>query len=1484
MPIGTPGRILCATLVVLLTAALAGAEPATVWLEGEQPSAANFEFQRWGGEVPAILSGGEWLNHILSAEQLKALPEDFKGFTLRYDLQAPAADTYTLWARVGYEFLRPPIQWRIDGGKWQTLRPDVQTTNLMRVALWAEVAWVELGQVELSDGKHTLELRYRRPGPDGRMLIGLDCLALVAGPFTPDGPLRPGEGYDAAIDRAAAEQVFRFAADRPASPERAAVTLSGPWQVARYDDPDMDADTYAALDALPAPDAYALRWRGLEVPGDARGRPELVFGHRLLYRTRVDVPAELQGRSFTLHFSATNWIVGVFVNGQFVGGHTSVLVPWDIDVTRFVRPGEVNEITLSVKSSWYGLDAEYPNPSASLDHIRNTPYDDDVAKRRYYVDAIYPSSKGEGDGRRVGILAPVTLTAAGPVYTADVFVRTSVAAGRLDADVTASNPTDAEQAIEIQCEAVNLQTGEVEKTFSPVVLTVPAGGQATATVSGPWPDAKLWWPEPNAQLYALRTSLVKDRGVLDVHEQTFGFREVGQEGIAITLNGVPWHFWNWAGLGKTDGPEDWLAKYHATNNRYHRIAADDDPGLGYREAILEFLDRNGVPGRLSTCIDGMFITHHLPSERVWQNFARHVEQVVRAYRNHPSVIHYSLGNELMFITARLRYGNQYGLWTRKANELHQLAKRLDPTRASFQDGGGDLGGLGEVNCQHYSWPRGGDCPAGLYEYDLRPADWVRPEGDDAKWNYYRWDGQRPLVQGEVFYYSGNLSDMAWVGGPDVFRGKSYADRAAATFARMGIEGARWQGVAGICPWTGPLEEALVSFEPRAVFVRQYNSAFAPGGAVTRTLKVFNDGRFDEPLTLRWRVVLEGETVADGEKTYTVAPGHAEADELTFTLPDADTRRDGELVLELYAGDERVFADRKPVSVVPVPAGAIEGLDAEGLAVFDPLGSVTGWLEGRGQPFTALESLDTLPDLARVVLVGAGALTKDNRSAVAEALRAFTLAGGTAIVLEQDTPLEGDDLPVPGITIASKRKRGAPPIRPEFAGATGESGAFSFPVAPAHAVFTGLAERDFFTWAGDERSFYNSYGTPAGGAVSLVQAGSDLSLAPLLEVPTGQGGYLLCQMLVGAKLAAEPTAEALLVNALTWAAGRASAEPARTVAWLGGDEKLAELLDGLALQYAPADSLDALLAGEADILIVRASPEALAYLVANAEAVEAFTDRGGWLVLAGLDEAGLAHFNRLVGFEHRIRPSRREAVTLAARNDELLLGLTDRDVSMESDEMLAPWRNLRWISDRVFSAVVDGRQIASFADFADAGLFKIANGLTDEDFWQYIHYFPADGADVELPYDRPETFTGLTIWSNPSYYFIQDLAVLFDGDQATAQRFTLEPRIGPQELDVEPRQASKVTLRILSHHPGQSSQQLVGIDNVALYRQLPEGFDERVVLLTHPGGLVKYPRGAGGVLLNQVDYARPDTDANRAKKQALYANLLRNLGAGFRLAE
>ena len=70
---------------------------------------------------------------------------------------------------------------------------------------------------------------------------------------------------------------------------------------------------------------------------------------------------------------------------------------------------------------------------------------------------------------------------------------------------------------------------------------------------------------------------------------------------------------------------------------------------------------------------------------------------------------------------------------------------------------------------------------------------------------------------------------------------------------MLAEGYRWHGVAGFQFWFGPERADLHynSFQPVCVLCREWNWTFAAGEKVKRTLKVFNDTRYDDPIEMTW---------------------------------------------------------------------------------------------------------------------------------------------------------------------------------------------------------------------------------------------------------------------------------------------------------------------------------------------------------------------------------------------------------------------------------------------------------------------------------------------------------------------------------------------------------------------------------------------------------------------------------------------------------
>ena len=195
-----------------------------VWLEGEKPAHANYQPKAEGVGRPEFLSERAWLRIAIDAGQVeREAPAD--GVLLEYACDAKAAGNYEVWARIGYEFVRSPFDWRLDGGEWKSVSPDELTTDLMELSFWTEVAWLKLGQQPLAAGRIRLSFRLPKTkdaqGKPQRILFALDCVCLTTGEFRPYQFYKPGEDHQTDQDRAGGEAGVPVAGARgPSRPRR----------------------------------------------------------------------------------------------------------------------------------------------------------------------------------------------------------------------------------------------------------------------------------------------------------------------------------------------------------------------------------------------------------------------------------------------------------------------------------------------------------------------------------------------------------------------------------------------------------------------------------------------------------------------------------------------------------------------------------------------------------------------------------------------------------------------------------------------------------------------------------------------------------------------------------------------------------------------------------------------------------------------------------------------------------------------------------------------------------------------------------------------------------------------------------------------------------------------------------------------------------------------------------------------------------------
>jgi hypothetical protein len=726
-------------LMVGLGLGLGQAGQAAVWIEGEQPDHLPAALKSAEGEAPmggkGYAFGGWGRTELISGERMlhlswtpqqadRFLPDE--GLIFGYDVPIEQAGRYHVWARIGWEWARSDFDWRLAGGEWQTCPSSAPTVNIQSIQTWNELAWIELGAMDLAPGVHRLEFRHRRlqaPDRQGneatqRILHGLDAVYITADTFQPAGIYRPGQDHREARDHEAAAHVF--AVTVPDGTERSETRLDGLWEFAPWEEtewPIVDPDRLAPVREIPE-DLDALRWWAYTAPGCRnQSLPQHGFVHRYLLRARLDVPADLKGKGFFLDVQRSSMFASAFVNGVYCGSTKTFHTAWQLDLTPGIVPGQVNELVLVFKAGHYAFRPDPGNAISAVVGNRwfwNLPHA--FLNRHARLDVPIASDN------RTGILEPATLVVAGGVYADDVFVKPSVQRRDLGLEVTLRNPGRTPVSAEVRNRVIPWNGGEggaVECAFEPVTVRLEAGAVETLDLTRAWPEPRLWWPD-DPHLYWVVTDTVVDGRVVDTKRTRFGFREwTWTADHLFRLNGVKWQLWADTKSGPT--PQAFVERSRTSGQNQVRYWRRGGWGDMTRREALDYFDETGMIVRSSGTFDGQMANYYgglrepIPgsepdargrrpmraNQMLFQHWYEQMEAWVKAERNHPSIYIWNIENEITYINVQnLGQSSEVEPAIRAGSE-HVM--RVDPTRPTVLGGGNALRDESmPVNGAHYT--------------------------------------------------------------------------------------------------------------------------------------------------------------------------------------------------------------------------------------------------------------------------------------------------------------------------------------------------------------------------------------------------------------------------------------------------------------------------------------------------------------------------------------------------------------------------------------------------------------------------------------------------------------------------------------------------------------------------------------------------------------------------------------------------------------
>lgn len=329
------------------------------------------------------------------------------------------------------------------------------------------------------------------------------------------------------------------------------------------------------------------------------------------YRKTVDIPADWKGQEVYLHVGSATSNLYVWVNGQFVGYSEDSKMAAEFNITKYLKPGK-NLIAMQIYR---------------------------------WCDGSY--LEDQDFWRLSGIGRDVYLYARTPLHIEDLFITPDLDADYRNGSLNIVAQLNKSAAANVEFSLRELTGKEVAKTT--VKSDAKGNVKTVLQVENP---AKWSAEEPN--LYLLMAQLKDNKGnVLEVIPQKVGFRKIEQKDGQIWVNGKAVLF-----KGADRHEMDPLTGYVVTKDRMIediRILKEnnlnavrtchypDDP-LWY-----ELCDKYGIYLVCEANIESHGMGYGDKTLAKNPDFAlAHLERnqrMVEAFKNHPSIIFWSLGNE-----------------------------------------------------------------------------------------------------------------------------------------------------------------------------------------------------------------------------------------------------------------------------------------------------------------------------------------------------------------------------------------------------------------------------------------------------------------------------------------------------------------------------------------------------------------------------------------------------------------------------------------------------------------------------------------------------------------------------------------------------------------------------------------------------------------------------------------------------------------------
>ena len=790
----------------------------------------------------------------------------------------------------------------------------------------------------------------------------------------------------------------------------------------------------------------------LDKNGELKQKTNLTKWHR---RTVV-VPEEyLKDHAAFFTIATARLKFGLIVNGSYVGSSYQACLPKEMEVTKFLRPGR-NEIAFAI-TAHEGLV--------------------DLKTKEWFAPHYSYGDLARWEG-------PIRLEFRPPCYVDDVFVKTFVGKKEIEFDITLKNTSDRAAEVSPQIRVAPEQDARRPRMIVDAgKVTVPAHGEKTVTVRKPWNGPLLLWDPAGAHFYEAEIALNRNGKMLDSYRQKFGFREISTAGRDILLNGKRIFLSRDSIMGCSADFEKWeYGRWYKGKNSVNATRMHLG-SLPYW--LIEFQDRSGrllIPELAYSFFNEQ---NRFKKEGVEE----YCKGVARLYRNHPSVVMYSLANETVWAETGKK-------WKEVTEHYLRTMKKFAPNALFQADADNTWNGILDINTIHYpegtagtlrrKYPNSGfNLPNDLWwvtkekgsvngGWRTNPFDWSKPviigefycfaspaTAGDVLYDHYLWDQEPPAGSTPVSYYN------------------PIAKNPAEEALRMTCNYYRHVGFAGLNPWVRDYNYVL---ENTVMAPLEFQPNLTAGTKLERKIAFLNDGGCPVNL-IRWYLRADDKSfLKQGSWKVKVPQGEKWDGVISVTLPERKEPYTAKLIAKALMG---TFEQARMEQTIYIMPGKY---DLSALA--DQVGVIGNTLDPKLAALNlqkARKIQKSIPEGVKVVIVAPDAF----RLSMSPMLDAFFKAGGTVLMMAQkDWAPYRSDLPERDINHAATQ---------------------SWIRTANHPVLAGLAPEQLKFWGKDNILSTATFRKPNEGSFRcILECGGILGMAwsPLIEADVDNGSCIL----------------------------------------------------------------------------------------------------------------------------------------------------------------------------------------------------------------------------------------------------------------------------------------------------------------------------------------------------------------------------------------